>query len=198
MSLLDVGLEFSSKSQRTSPFVVDMTMSPILKEATQRFYLSTRNCFCIPYLSYMKEQKKILESYLREIILSELKIKDSFKRDLKRSWNMLKNSVYNRLEKIGVDTRSLKKKDYYDYDNRFDFSGYSHPQMSDETGNLIKRLVNSWYSQVSEYSNINFSSEDKKKAIESCKKIYKNSLYQGENPQQAMDKVFKYLAKVSR
>jgi len=148
----------------------------------------------------MKEQKKILESYLREVILSELKIKDSFKRELKNFWHSLKNKTYKALEKRGVDTRSLRRNDYYnyyDYEDENVSSRYKKYYSQDETDNLIKSLVNSWYNQVSNYSNFKFS-EDRKETIESCKMIYKDSLRQGKNPQQAMDNVFKYLAKVSR
>ena len=60
----------------------------------------------------MNERERLIESYVREILLSELTLKTPFKKKIARSWENLKRKFADYLGDLGVD-RSRRRKSFF-------------------------------------------------------------------------------------
>jgi hypothetical protein len=141
----------------------------------------------------MEEQEEILGSYVKELLLSELRLKNRYKLKKRNFWKNFREKIYDYLDKNKIDTRNLKSQEYENEYGRYDSGGYGSSRLFSGTFDPVPQVVNSFFNHVERYSDKKFSTADRKKSIENSKKIYQDSISQGDTPREAMELVIEYL-----
>lgn len=139
----------------------------------------------------MKEQEEILESFVREVILTELEYKPPFKRGIRRAWEKLKYKFKDSIDSIVNGNHGRR----YRYQDDDDFSGYFPRKRSTE---FITSAVDSWSNEFEDSYDKKITSTQRDQEIKRSKKIFGDSIRQGYSPEEAMDLVLKYLTKKTR
>lgn len=141
----------------------------------------------------MKEREEILESYIKELFLSELRLKNRYKYKKRNFWKNFREKIYNFLDKNKIDTQKMRSQELEREYGRYDSNRYGSSSFFGGTFDPVPQTVNSFYNHVERYSNKKFSTADRKKSIENSRKIYQDSISQGDTPHEAMDLVMEYL-----
>jgi len=138
----------------------------------------------------MNEKESLIESYIKEILLSELTFKAPFKRKIARNWELLKRKLMDRVggsKQRDYDFYSLFSDKNLDYDNK-SWSRGSGGKFS------VASKVNSWFDDYEDDTGKKVDEKTRRRAIEKARKIYSDALKAGKSSRIGIKSIVDFLS----